>query len=232
MAKAKSILPTFVKAWAGLTGQTKSIDVTSKYKGMSLQQVEDELRNIKGHEEAVIFDKNMKVIAAYSGGDTSVYIPTSFQKVDGITITHNHPLWDTKYGATLSPSDVGWFANSKVREFRAVASGQGEHVYSLFNRGKQSSIDVKYSKAQLKVWPPRWKRDVTPKSDGGTGKLQALFDSEYNTFRNKGYSDSSAKHAAWQKATGVLERDLSEFVSNTGRGLTYFARNKKYKVNR
>ena len=220
-------------AWAngGIGGEGQSTDVTSKYGGMSLAQAEDTLRGIKDHEEAVIFDKDMNVIAAYSGGSGSVQLPDDLKNKDGITITHNHPGGDTSYGATFSPADVSWFATSKAAEMRAVGAGQGEYVYSIQVRGSQSSISVKYAKTQMNLWAHSVVKDVIPKSQGGTGKLQSDYRKMYNSFRAQGMSQSAAKHAAWQKATGDLERSLTKKAART-QGVIYISKNKPYKVNR
>ncbi len=45
-------------------------------------------------------------------------------------------------------------------------------------------------------------------------------------------SKASADHAAWQQATGVVERSLTEFVARMDDRTIYYARNKRYKVNR
>lgn len=222
-------------AWAnsGLGTGGNAIDVTAKYQGMTLAQAEDVIRGIKGHEEAVIFDKDMNVIAAYSGGSGSVALPDELKKKDGITITHNHPTGDTNYGATLSPADVAWLATSRAAEIRAVAAGQGEYVYSLQVRGKQSAVSTKYAKTQLNLWAHQVRRDATPVSSGGTGKLQAEYKRLYNQYKQSGMSTRAAKHAAWQQATGDLERKLSDKVAElSSNGAIYYARNRRYNVNR
>ena len=192
------------KAWVSGGNIATTTDITSKYAGMTLKQAEDTLRNIDDHEEAVIFDKHMNVILALSGDNGSVGLPVALQKRDDITITHNHPANDTNYGATLSPADVSWFASSRAKEMRAVASGQGEFVYSLQVRGKQATTKTKYEKTQLNLWAHAVIKDATPKKDGGTGKLQSDYQREYNAFIKQGKSVKVAKHAAWQKATGTL----------------------------
>lgn len=220
-------------AWATGFGST-AIEVTSRYSGMTLQEAESVLRGIKTHEEAVIFDKGMNVIAAFSGGTGSVALPDSLKSKDGITITHNHPAGDAAYGATFSPADISWFATSRAKEIRAVGAGQGEYVYSLRTTGKQSAVSTKYEKTQLNLWAHQVKASVTPKRMGGTGELQARNRAEYNKFRKQGKSVKASKHAAWQVATGILERSLTEKVASFGSGSStiYFSKNKSYNVNR
>lgn len=218
-------------AWATGVGGA-SVDITDKYMGMSLSEAENTLRGIKGHEEAVVFDKKMNVIAAYSGGTGSVAIPETLKKKDDITITHNHPTGDADYGATFSPADVSWFGSSRAKEIRAVGAGQGEYIYSLRTTGKQSAVSTKYEKTQLNAWAHKVIADATPKSQGGTGKLQARYRKEYNKFRNQGKSPEASRHAAWQVATGVLERSLANKVHSLGNGTIYFSRNRSYNVNR
>lgn len=99
-------------------------------------------------------------------------------------------------------------------------------------RGKQSSTKVKYAKAQLNLWAHRVRRDTIPVSEGGTGKLQSDYDRAYNRHRKSGMSVPAARHAAWQQATGYLERSLTDHVSDTGNGSIYVSRNRRYNVNR
>ena len=240
MAKSKLYMEAY-RAAAGMSAYVnggistggRSIDVTSRYAGMTLAQAEDVLRGISDHEEAVIFDKNMNVIAAYSGVESSVSIPDSLKSRRDITITHNHPGGEADYGGVLSPADVSWFATSKAAEIRAVASGQGEFVYSLQVRGRQSTVSTQYAKTQLNLWAQRTKRDVLPVSKGGTGKLQSDYRRLYNQHRRNGASKAAASHAAWQQATGIVERSLSDKVAElSGRGAIYYARNRYYNVGR
>ncbi len=224
-----------MSAWAngGVSAGGGSRDVTSKYRGMSLAQAEDTIRKIKDHEEAVVFDKDMKVIAAYSGDSGSVRLPSSLKSKQGITVTHNHPGGEAGYGATFSPADIAWFASSKGAEMRAVGSGKGEFVYSIQVRGKQSANSVKYAKNQLRLWAAKVNRDATPVSKGGTGKLQKDYDRYYRKHRKQGKSVEAAKHAAWQQATGKLERSLSDAAKqNSAFGALYFSKNRRYNVNR
>lgn len=213
-----------------------SADVTSRYAGMTLQQAEDALRRIKSHEEAVVFDKNMNVIAAYQGikNGSSVDLPEELKKKEGITITHNHPVGAAGYGATFSPADVSWFASSRAKEIRAVGSGQGEYVYLLRSTGKQSAVTTKYEKTQLNLWAHQVNASVLPVGRGGTGALQSRYKAEYNKFRSQGKSDKASRHAAWQVATGELERSLTDKIASFGNGSStiYISKNKKYKVNR
>ena len=214
---------------ASLSSGGKSIDITGKYKGMTLSQAEDTLRAVKGHEEAVIFDKDMNVIAAFSGGDTSVNIPSRFRQQDGITVTHNHPLSESEYGGVLSPADVAWFAGSNAAEIRAVASGQGEFVYSLQIRGARSH----QAEYELMRWAVSERDYVTPKSEGGSGRLQSDYRKLYNQYKNSGMSKKSARHAAWQQATGNIERRLAQKAKSLeSQGVFYFAKNNRYNVNR
>lgn len=91
---------------------------------------------------------------------------------------------------------------------------------------------VKYAKTQLNLWAHKMRNDVTPISEGGTGKLQSEFKKSYNANRKKGMSDKAARHAAWQQATGNLERSLTDHVSSTGNGAIYISKNRRYNVNR
>lgn len=240
MAKSKSYMAAYWAATGisvymsgGLSTGSGSTDVTSRYADMTLAQAEDALRAIGDHEEAVVFDKNMNVIAAYSGGDSSVSLPDSLKNRRDITITHNHPGGDAGYGGVLSPSDVGWFATSKAAEIRAVASGQGEFVYSLQVRSSQSAMSTQYAKTQLNLWAHMMKRDTLPPSKGGTGKLQSDYRRAYNQHMRNGATKAAARHAAWQQATGAIERSLSDKVAElSGSGAIYYARNRYYNVGR
>jgi ribosomal protein L22 len=213
---------------------SESLDVTEKYKGMTLKQAENALRKIQDHEEAVIFDKDMNVVKALSGESGSITFPNDLKKKEGITVTHNHPSGLTGYGAVFSPDDVSWFTTSKATEIRAVASGKGEYVYSLQVRGRQSSRKTKNEKKQLNKWAHSVEKDVLPKAEGGTGKLISDFNSFYRQFRNQGKSENSAKRSAWQKATGIIEKSLEDTVKSLGKnaGAIYYSKNKKYNVNR
>lgn len=218
---------------SGLSTGGSSVDVTSRYAGMTLAQAEEALRAIGDHEEAVVFDRSMNVIAAYSGEEGSVSLPDSLKSRRDITITHNHPGGEPEYGGVLSPADVSWFATSKAAEIRAVASGQGEFVYSLQVRGSQTATSTRYAKTQLNLWAHRIRRDTLPTTKGGTGKLQSDYRRAYNQHRRNGASKSAARHAAWQQATGVIERSLTDKVAElSGSGAIYYARNRYYDVGR
>lgn len=92
-------------------------------------------------------------------------------------------------------------------------------------------MKVRYAKTQLNLWAHEVRKDVTPKSEGGTGWLQSEKKS-YNANRKKGMGDKAARHTAWQQATGNLERSLADCVSSTGNGAIYVSRNRRYNVNR
>lgn len=55
----------------------------------------------------------------------------------------------------------------------------------------------------------------------------------YNGYRKQGMSSGQARHAAWQQATGKLERSLSDKAASLkSNGVIYYSKNKKYDVNR
>ena len=66
-----------------------------------------------------------------------------------------------------------------------------------------------------------------------TAPKQAEYKRLYNQYKQSGMSTQAAKHVAWQKATGDLERKLSDKVAElSSNGAIYYARNRRYNVNR
>ena len=101
---------------------------------MSLSEIirdkEAELRQIKDHEVAVVFDAFGEIIIEEHGGGSSVdlgpYI-AQIQQVDGATLAHNHPLgWqfepdDPRHaGNSFSSEDIETACYAKLSEIRAI----------------------------------------------------------------------------------------------------------------
>ncbi len=96
----------------------------------AIKEKEAELRQIKNHEIAVVFDSLGNVILEISGGASSVdlnpYI-SQIRNVGGATLVHDHslgwqyPLDDPRHaGSSFSPEDVGTACYAELVEIRAV----------------------------------------------------------------------------------------------------------------
>lgn len=155
-----------------------------------MNQLENRLKTLD-HEEAFIFDKNGKLVSAYTGGESEVSIPAwEFLRKDA-TITHGHPVDKNNYGGTLSPADVMNIADSSIGQMRAVAQGQGEYKY----------IVRRTSKADGKGLKSKINRDL--------GWLEKTAKEEAKNTKRRVYkktgSKASASHAAEQAYKGVYD---------------------------
>lgn len=60
----------------------------------SLKGVEDEIRQIPGHEEASAIDENGKILFRAKGSQSAVgFTFDQVQQMRGKVLTHNHPSW-------------------------------------------------------------------------------------------------------------------------------------------
>lgn len=67
--------------------------------------------------------------------------------------------------------------------------------------------------------------------DGEDGYIVPCSQRAYNQHRRSGSFVTPARHAAWQQATGVIERSLKEKVAElSGSGTIYHSRNHCYDV--
>lgn len=91
---------------------------------------EDELRLIKDHEVAVVYDTGGNIIVEEHGGSSSVDLSMHLDRirnVGGSTLLHNHPLgWhyppsDPRYaGGSFSPEDIATACYAELVEIRAI----------------------------------------------------------------------------------------------------------------
>ena len=96
----------------------------------AIEEKEAELRQIKDHEIAVVFDAHGSVVLEVSGGASSVDLNPyldQVRNVGGATLVHNHPLgWqyplsDPRHaGSSFSPEDIGTACFAELAEIRAV----------------------------------------------------------------------------------------------------------------
>lgn len=95
-----------------------------------IKSKEDELRNIKDHEVAAVYDADGNLVIEIQGGTSSVdlgpYI-AEIRNVGQATLVHNHPLgWqyppsDPRHaGNSFSPEDIGTACFAELTEIRAV----------------------------------------------------------------------------------------------------------------
>lgn len=204
----------FLKGEGG--GQKKPRPMgTEKFQGMSLQQIEERIRNLS-HEELFAIDSDGNVIAAYRGNRNSVAFPSSLAKVEGATVTHGHPKGLANFGGTFSFADVYNMAESKWAEHRATASGQGEMNYIIRRTSKSDGSGLV----------------ERVKSDEGsvTQRFSSTYRNVYDSARNRGKSNEAALHEARQKAVGSINAYWKEILPKYG--FEYVTRKGGYTYNR
>lgn len=198
-----------IKTSSGRTGQRKPNPMNlSQFSGMTLQDIENRIRNLD-HEELFVVDKNGDLVGAYKGLSDSVAFYASELTRDGATVTHGHPKGAEGYGATFSVADVLNMAASDWAEHRVAASGQGEMNYIIRRTSKttqQNSKDL-YNKI---------KKDQT--------KLESQMSAAAN--KVKGLSDTAKR----QIYTGLLDRYYSTILPRYN--FEYIKRKEPYKYNR
>lgn len=113
-------------------------DKTSKYKGMSIHQFENSVRD-KGVEYIALYDKDGKlIVAGTSNNKGAVAVPTGHPRFkDAVTLTHNHPYQGGRIiGGSFSDADVQIHLRFGLKgETRAVSNGPNENTYIF--RAKQ-----------------------------------------------------------------------------------------------
>lgn len=195
-------------------GTAHPIDI-SKFKGWTLEQIEDRLRNLT-HEELFVFDGNNQVIEAYKGDRCSVAFPSALLNQEGITVTHGHPKGTDDFGGTFSWADINNMLNSKWAEHRATSSGQGEMNYIMRRTANADSQALR----------DRINRDFQ-RIDA---KWQQVYKDAYSNAIKSGKTKMQARHIARQKGVGVLnayyKRTFPKF------GFEYITRKESYKYNR
>ena len=170
-------------------GKSIPIDV-SKIKDQTLQGIENRIRKLK-HEEAFVFDKDNKLVAGASGGNSSVGIPNNWFSMDGATVTHGHPVGDYNFGGTLSMADANAMAKGNWSELRAAANGKGEYNYIMKRTSKSDNKGLQNQIAKDKT---KMENDIVN-----------TYMKAYNDAIAKGKSTKTAKHEAAQKGTGIMQ---------------------------
>lgn len=188
---ASSAASRYAAAMTGGGGKSKSYPVDiSKIKDKSLQGIENKIRQLK-HEEAYIFDKNDKLVAGASGGNSSVGIPNNWGNLDGATVTHGHPVGKYNFGGTLSMADANLMANTKWGEMRAAASGKGEYNYIMKRTSKSDNSGLK--------------NRIAKDSKNMEKNIADTYKKSYNKAIASGKSESKARHESAQKAVGLMQ---------------------------
>ena len=181
----------------------------SRFQGMTLQQIEDHIRNLD-HEELFVIGKDGSIIAAYKGIEKNVAFYRSELLRDGVTVTHGHPKAAEGYGATFSAQDVLNMAASNWSEHRAAASGKNEMNYII--RRNSSNTEAKSRALYKKVLEDMPTLDAT-----------------MNEMADKVGKNVSAASKR-QIYTGILDRYWSETLPKYG--FDYVTRKKQYNYNR
>lgn len=199
-----------VNTSSGRSGQRVPVPMDlNKFQGMTLQEIENRIRNL-GHEELFVVDKDGSILAAYKGNANSVafYRPELLR--DGVTVTHGHPSGAEGYGATFSIQDVINMATSNWAEHRVAASGKNELNYII--RRNASNTEKKSSQLYERI-----QKDKTI--------LQSKMQREQ--IRAGKNISASAKR---QMYTGVLDRYWKEILPQYG--FDYVTRKEVYNYNR
>ncbi|NPD32801.1 hypothetical protein HLV35_05915 [Eggerthellaceae bacterium zg-997] len=188
-----------------------------------MSEVEEKLRKVEGHEEAVILDQNMRVIAAYSGengrGSHSVSVPGHVFGFQGITITHNHPSGRYGWGGTFSPSDIEAFAHKNVKSVRAVLSGERTTYALSVTRGVHSPSVLAAKKKITEL-----ASDIN-RFCGEGGLLKSNFNQNKKRFDKSGFSRERSNRAAWQVTTGIVHGRIAEGMKPLeSLGVVYYRR--------
>lgn len=195
-------------------GRLQPIDITP-YREQSLEQVEGRLRSLP-YEEAFVFDKNGRVIAAYRGDAGSVALPAELLHEKDITVTHGHPKGEAEFGGTFSFADMGNMLKSNWAEHRATASGQGEMNYII---RKTPAADAKGFYNQIN-------RDYVDLCS----RMDHTYKSVYHEECRDGAKKAQALHKARQESVGILNAYYKEKAAQFG--YEYIARKKDYKYGR
>lgn len=204
----------FLSRQSSVGGPVKRIPL-DQLGDLTLQQAESRARNQK-HEELFVFDKDGKLIDAFQGSATRVRFPSSVLNVDGATVTHGHPKGKANFGGTLSFADVQNMANSKWKEHRATAGGQGELNYIMLRTGKAkpagllNRINTDRTKLERQI------KDTAQKA--------------YNAAIKSGKSSAHANHIASQKGIGLLNRYWKNTLPKYG--FEYITRKNPYPYQR
>jgi hypothetical protein len=211
---AKKLTDWLKKETEGGGGKAIPMDI-NKFQGMTLEQIEGRLRNLK-HEELFALDKDGKIVAAYLGDSTSVSFPETLRDVKGLTVTHGHPKSAAEFGGTFSFADMANMLKSKWSEHRATASGQGEMNYIL----------KRNTKANSKGFYNRINKDYERLNK----KITSTYTESYKKATKGGATRKVAMHVARQSAVGVL----NQYYKTTAKhyGFSYVTRKEAYTYGR
>ena len=198
-----------IRTSLGGSGQRNPVPMdVEQFQGMTLQEIEDRIRNLE-HEELFVIDKDGTILAAYEGNEHSVAFYHSELMREGVTVTHGHPKGEEGYGATFSLQDVMNMAASNWAEHRAGASGKNELNYII--RRNSSNTDAKSEALYTKI-----RRD------------SASINADIQSALNKAGKNLSATSKR-QIYTGVLDRYYTKVLPQYG--FDYVTRNKWYNYN-
>lgn len=188
----------------------------SKFAGMSLQQIEERIRNLN-HEELFVLDKDGKVVAAFKGNKDSVASPLDIlTKYPNATVTHGHPKSAADFGGTFSLNDVYNMTNSNWKEHRATASGKGEMNYIMRRTSKSDSAGLrsKIQNDEQKI----------------LNTFVKTYSKGYNEADRKGLTGTARNRYARQKGVGTLNAYYKKTFEQYG--FEYITRKTEYKYNR
>lgn len=142
--------------------------------------------------------------------------PHSVLDIDGATVTHGHPKGLEEFGGTFSFADINNMLNSKWKEHRATASGQGEMNYIMRRTSKSDSQGLRNA---INKEIPNLKRQIAD-----------AYKKSYTQSIKNGKSGKEARHIARQKSVGVLNAFYKKTFPQYG--FEYITRKEKYKYNR
>lgn len=151
----------------GSRGVSRFYDKTKEFKGMSIHEFENAIRD-KKTEYIGIFDKDGNlIVAGTSNNKGSVAIPSNAPGFkNGYTLTHNHPYDGGRIiGGSFSEADVQNHLALRFKgETRAVTNGPNENTYIFRAKRGVKQNSVKMSTAAAKVgsqYPSEAKKTLT-----------------------------------------------------------------------
>jgi hypothetical protein len=139
----------------------------------AITDVEDKIRLQKGHETAVIFDRNGKELARQNLGPAGGPINSQTSShLPGAILTHNHPRgWgfpatDPRFkGNSFSPDDVRTAAGTALAELRAITTTH-RYIMQPGTGGWPANIRTTINKVEAQVGQRFWRlvnsKKITP----------------------------------------------------------------------
>lgn len=152
-------------------GARRFYDKTSKFKGMSIHEFENAVRDKKVEYIGIYDDKGKLIVAGTSYNSHAVNIPTNhpeFSKAH--TLTHNHPYnpTDEPYrtiGASFSETDISNHIRMGFKgETRAVSNGPNENTYIFRAKAGAKQDNLRMYKHMAKI-KGQWQRKGNQKVD-------------------------------------------------------------------